>query len=132
MGGGGGGGSLMMFFYFSLAVAVLCFGVLVRMVWVKTNTECKRRMYDPASVAFLQTAFDQLETDDKRNRAAEVCLRFLKTEGEEKGRWNKIPKPEREEVEPVLDFFEDAGYYLNGDVFSDELAHHNFFHWIRG
>jgi hypothetical protein len=31
-----------------------------------------------------------------------------------------------------LDFFEDLGYYLNGDVFSDELTHHNFFHWIRG
>jgi len=27
---------------------------------------------------------------------------------------------------------EDMGFYLNGDVFSEEMAHHNFFHWIRG
>src|SRR5258708_16266760 len=62
--GGSASGNLMMYFYVSLAVAVLCLGVLVTMVWVKTNTECQRRMYDPASIAFLQTAFDQLDTDD--------------------------------------------------------------------
>jgi hypothetical protein len=130
--GGNAKDNLMIYFAVSLVVAFFCLPVFCTMVWVKTNTECKRRKFDPTSTAFLQSAFDQLETDGKRNRAAEVCLKFLKMEGEEKDRWNRIPKSEREEVEPVLDFFEDAGYHLNGDVFSDELAHHNFFHWIRG
>lgn len=130
--GGNAKDNLMIYFAVSLVVAFLCLPVFCTMVWVKTNTECKRREFDPVSIAFLQTAFDQLETDGKRNRAAAVCLKFLKLQGEDKDRWNNIPKLEREEVEPVLDFFEDAGYYLNGDVFSDELAHHNYFHWIRG
>ena len=38
----------------------------------------------------------------------------------------------QEKVEPVLDFFEDLGFYLRGDQFSDEVAHHHFFHSIRG
>jgi hypothetical protein len=115
-----------------LVVVVIGMVFLVWMVKEKTQSEYKRRTFDPASIAFLQDAFDQLEKGGGRNRAAEVCLNFLKMEGEEKNRWKQIPKAEREEVEPVLDFFEDAGYYLNGDIFSDELAHHNFFHWIRG
>lgn len=130
--GGNAKDNLMIYFAVSLVVAFLCLPVFCTMVWVKTNTECKRRKFDPASIAFLQTAFDQLETDGKRNCAAAVCLKFFNLEGEEKDRWKKIPRLEREEVEPVLDFFEDAGYFLNGDVFSDELAHHNYFHWIRG
>jgi hypothetical protein len=129
---GGNASGLMGYFIGALVLAALCLVFLVRMVKVKTDTEYKRRTFDPVSIAFLQTAFDQLENDDKRDRAAKVCLKFLKTEGEEKDRWKQIPKTEREEVEPVLDFFEDVGYYLNGDVFSDEIAHHNFFHWIRG
>jgi len=123
---------LMAFFWVFLFIGFGCLCFLVRMIVSKTKTECKRRTFDPASIAFLQTAFDQLETTRKRNCAAELCLEFLKMEGEEKDRWKRIPKNKREEVEPVLDFLEDVGYYLNGDVISDELAHHNFFHWIRG
>jgi hypothetical protein len=130
--GGNTTGNLMRYLWGCVVLAVAILFVLLPMVWAKTITECKRRTFDPASIAFLQTAFDQLEKDGKRKRAAEVCLKFLKIEGEEKARWKQVPKTEREEVEPVLDFLEDAGYYLNGDVFSDELAHHNFFHWIRG
>ena len=130
--GGNTTGELMPYFVVSIVLAAGFLLLLLPMVRAKTKTEYKRRTFDPASIAFLQSAFDQLEKDGKRDRAARVCLKFLNMEGLEEARWKNLAQPEREEVEPVLDFLEDMGFYLNGDVFSEELAHHNFFHWIRG
>jgi hypothetical protein len=36
------------------------------------------------------------------------------------------------EVEIVLDILEDIGFYVKHDEISIEVAHHHFYHWIRG
>jgi hypothetical protein len=37
-----------------------------------------------------------------------------------------------EDIDDVLDFLEDIGFYVHGDQISPEVAHHHFYHWIRG
>jgi hypothetical protein len=46
----------------------------------------------------------------------------------EQKKYNAVTK----EVEAVLDIFEDIGFYVMHDEISAEVAHHHFYHWIRG
>ncbi len=114
-------------------VAVVLFPVLLVLLFCKTWLEYQRRRYDPSLIWMFQKEFDALE--GKRKEAAAVCFDFLQWELDEKDetkRWAKTEAGNRLAVEPVLDFFEDVGFYLTGDQFSDDVTHHNFFHWIRG
>ena len=36
------------------------------------------------------------------------------------------------EIDSVLDFFKDLGFYVKGSQISPEVAHHAFHAWIRG
>ncbi len=106
--------------------------ILIPILISKTWLECNRRRYDPALIFTLQKDFESLET--KRAEAATVCIAFLRKtdEPDETKRWTLVDSREREKVEPVLDFFEDVGFYLHGDQFSDDVVHHNCHHWVRG
>jgi len=118
----------------SKSIAKVFAWVLGPVLLCKTWLEYNRRKYDPALIFQLQEDFEEL--DPKREEAATVCIAFLQRAGEEnekeKERWKLVNPREREKVEPVLDFFEDVGFYLKGDQFSDEVVHHNCHHWIRG
>jgi len=118
------------------ALSVLHWGVVVGvllflLIVVKTWLEYRKRTYDPTLIFQFQREFDALEEKDVRIDAANVCITFLKLP-EDSRKWKSLPRKEQEKLEPVLDFFEDLGFYLNGDQFSDEVAHHHFFHAIRG
>lgn len=67
-------------------------------------------------------------------KAAKVCIQYLNFPSQkgEMEKWGEIPVKEREKVEPVLDFFETVGFYLEGGQISDEVVHHHFHHWMRG
>jgi hypothetical protein len=131
------GGSIkpetLLYLKFSETVAWILLVVFAVILASKTWLEYQRRVYDPSMIWTFQKEFDALE--DKRKEAAIVCLEFLRsnsTERDETKRWAETDLTERIKVEPILDCFEDVGFYLAGDQFSDMVAHHNFFHWIRG
>jgi len=117
----------------SKAVAKVFAWILAPILVCKTWLEYNRRKYDPELMFTLQKDFDAL--DEERALAATVCIAFLSgadKEADETKRWTLVDPREREKVEPVLDFFEDVGFYLKGDQFSDDVVHHNSHHWIRG
>jgi type VI protein secretion system component VasK len=119
---------------FALSVlhwAVVIGVVLFFLIVVKTWLEYRRRTYEPTLIFQFQKEFDLLEEKNVRADAAKVCMRFLEN-SEDSSKWKGVPKNEQEKLEPVLDFFEDLGFYLSGDQFSDKVAHHHFFHVIRG
>jgi hypothetical protein len=105
--------------------------VLFLLIVVKTWLEYRRRTYDPTLIFQFQKEFDLLEEKCIRADGAKVCISFLER-SEDSRQWKTVPRPEQEKLEPVLDFFEDLGFYLNGDQLSDEVAHHHFFHVLRG
>ena len=72
----------------------------------------------------FQDRFDAMKRA-ARPQAAET-LRDKKAE------LGNIGGPELPAIDDVLDFFEDIGLYQRTDYISPELAHHHFFHWVRG
>jgi len=103
--------------------------ILVVLLVIKTRLEYRRRTYNPSLAFEFDKMFNSLE--DARSEAAKVCKSLLAVPGQSRN-WEAIPEGDRVKVEPVLDFLEDLGFYLEGDQFSDEVIHHHFFHWIRG
>ncbi len=75
------------------------------------------RQYDPTLAFKLQ---DLLHADETREVRARGARHFQKT-----GRWNR-------DVEAALDVIEDVGFYVENDVIGVEVAHHHFYHWVRG
>jgi hypothetical protein len=112
-----------------LKATVLTGIILVALLVAKTRLEYRRRTYDPTVAFEFQRMFDSLE--GARCEAAKVCKSFLDIPAQLR-KWEAVLKQDQEKVEPVLDFLEDLGFYLQGDQFSDEVVHHTFFHWIRG
>jgi hypothetical protein len=74
----------------------------------------------------FQAVFDEMYP--KRKKAAESLRRKHDSD-----RKNIDPSiNELVDVDDVLDFFEDIGFYVKGGQISAEVAHHHFYHWIRG
>jgi hypothetical protein len=61
-------------------------------------------------------------------RARSKAARLLK---DNQGKLRRTD-PELADIDEVLDFLEDLGFYLYGDQITPEVAHHHFYHWIRG
>ena len=124
----------MQLFWLAMKAGLVIALLLVVILVVKTRLEYRRRTYDPTVILVFQKQFDEMDEDNIRKDAANVCGRYLELPDtdDEKYRWLKIEDDDRDKLEPVLDFFEDLGFYLAGDQFSDEVTHHHFFPWIRG
>ena len=116
-------------YIFWTAVVIGVFLILV--IIIKTWLEYRRKTYDPALIFQFQKEFDLLEEKGSRLQAAKACMAFLNMPKASRN-WETLSSKDHEKVERLLDFFEDVGFYLNGDQFSDEVTHHHFFHWIRG
>jgi hypothetical protein len=112
-----------------LRIAIVVGTVFLVLLIVRTRLEYRRRTFDPTLILQFQATWDGME--QVREEAAKACEKYLSFP-EESRDWQRIEKTDREMVEPVLDFFEDLGFYLKGDQFSDEVVYHHFYHWIRG
>jgi len=83
----------------------------------------KNTIFSPEWPFKFQESFDNLE--DERHEAAQRCLEFLN-----KGDWSKVDRADG--VDPILDFFEDLGFYIgNWGFLCEETLHHHFYHWAR-
>ena len=49
-----------------------------------------------------------------------------------RGNLRRSDLDELSDIEDVLDFLEDLGFYTFGDQITPEVAHHHFYHWVRG
>lgn len=43
-----------------------------------------------------------------------------------------LEHPDLVNIDDALDFFEDLGFYVEGDQISPEVAHQAFYYWIEG
>ncbi len=114
-----------------LGLGLIIFLVIVLIP--KTILEYRRQTYDYDLISKYDEKFEGL--DPVRQKAAKVCKDYLnldKSGTDEVNKWEFINKHDRSRVEPVLDFFEDLGFYVKGDRISDLIVHHYFYHWIRG
>ena len=66
--------------------------------------------------------------EKQERKKAATCLR------QHKNYLNDLKNHEKEldDIDDVMDFFEDIGFYMCGDQVSPEVAHHHFYNWIRG
>jgi len=102
-------------------------GLFLGFVFVSLQTwlEYRRRTHDPTWILKFQEQFNSL---DKQRAKASKCL--LKN----RNHLNDLEQYEEElsDIDDVLDFLDDIGFYMEGDQISPEVAHHHFYHWIRG
>ncbi len=84
---------------------------------IQTWANYRREWYDPALALQFQELF---ESDEVRHARSAAMQEFKAT-----GKWSR-------KVEPVLDVFEDIGFYVENEQISCDVAHHHFYHWIRG
>lgn len=107
-----------LFLWLAVAVAAI--------FWMAhTRSEYIRRTNDPTWALRLQDEWNNI--GEKRKKAAEVLLDM-------KDRLTDVVshKVELEPIDDVLDVLEDIAFYVEGDQISPEVAHHHFFHWVRG
>ncbi len=104
-----------------LAVILLAATLSIRH---QANVEYERLSYDPTMILKWQDTFDDLCESGKVAKAATLSKEFLKVND-----WSKVANAN--EIEYVLDFLDDLGFYLDGNLFSDEVVHHHFYHYIR-
>jgi hypothetical protein len=100
-------------------------GILgVVLLGYQAYAEYKLRTYDPTWAYKFDERFYGDEIKNARAKAATI----LKSNQGKLRRTN----PELDDIDNILDFFEDVGFYVHGDQITPEVAHHHFYHWIRG
>ena len=99
----------------------------IMFLMLQTYLEYKRRTYDPTLALTLQDTWERQEKEETRAVAS-------KTIRDHRDKLGKIGEHEGllSPIDDVLDMLEDVGFYVHGDQISPEVAHHHFYHWIRG
>jgi hypothetical protein len=106
------GGASAAFFWLALTAIV----VAAFQTWVNYSQD----WYSPTLALKYQDEFEGATACKARATAAKQFKEHKKYNNETK------------EIEEVLDIFEDIGFYVMHDEISPEVAHHHFYHWIRG
>ncbi|MCP3383025.1 hypothetical protein NLM31_21900 [Bradyrhizobium sp. CCGUVB4N] len=104
---------------------VLVWGVLILAILLllfQMRAEYRKRTYDPTLLVKFTDEFHDTETQAIRCKAA----KFLKT-----GKGNRASKGSPD-LNSLFDFFDQVGFFLQGDQITAEAAHFGFHHWIRG
>jgi hypothetical protein len=101
----------------------LLIGLLAGLLFfaIQASFEYRKRTYDPTWALKYQEDFYQEGFVKRRAAAATNILKHLRSANE----------PISSDVDDVLDFFEDLGFYCKGDQISPEVIHHHFYHWLR-
>ena len=113
------------------ALGVLAVGLLILRAW----SEYRQQTYSPQWISSMfWKEFDNEGTREARKLAAKA----LKAYDGEKLRVALSEKdpdknhPDLVNIDEALDFFEDLGFYVEGDQISPEVAHQAFYYWIEG
>jgi hypothetical protein len=98
--------------------------VTVILLCVQTKFEYGKRTYDPTWAIKFDAIFNAKEMKETRSKAAKHLKEHILKQ-REKGYTNH-------DLDDVLDFFEDLGFYMISDQITPEVTHHAFYYWIRG
>jgi hypothetical protein len=103
------------------------FGFIVALVIAIAHAREKYRqgLFDPTVGLKFQERFDGME------RVFALAARSIRDHRTALTQIDAL-RGELAPIDPVFDFFDDIGFYVSGDQISPEVAHHHFFHWIRG
>jgi hypothetical protein len=88
------------------------------------RAEYRKRTYDPTWALKFSDIFDSKDMKCTRSKAARTLKDNI-------GRL-RDSNFASSDVDDVLDFFEDLGFYMQGDQITPEVAHHSFHYWICG
>jgi hypothetical protein len=101
-------------------------GVIVGFVLLlfQMLAEYRKRTYDPTWAIKFGDIFSSKEMRCSRYKAAKALKDNQPKLGHDYYRCA--------DIDAVLDFLEDLGFYMQGDQLTPEVAHHAFHHWIRG
>jgi len=102
---------------------------VVLVLWVvllgfQMAAEYWRRTYDPTWMIKFDEKFDGEEMRGTRSKAAKA----LKDDHARLASDGYVSS----EINDILDFFEQVGFFMQGDQITPEVAHHAFHHWVRG
>lgn len=111
-------------FSWVLLIAAIIGVVLLLMEW---QAEYRRRTYDPKWALKFQDDFLSEEMLEIRSMAAKALKQIRENETKPQSKEHSSP-----EIDEVLDFFEDLGFYMKGDQITPEVTYHAFYFWIRG
>jgi hypothetical protein len=81
-----------------------------------------QKQFNMESIRYYQEKFDSLES--KRSMAASEIYEYL-----QKGNWNLVKNTEQ--LDSILDFFEDLGFYSENKQISDVILHQEFYSQMR-
>jgi len=98
---------------------------------IQSGLEYQRRTHEPTLALKYQEVFDSDEMRKvKRPEAARAIGEFRTGVLEFERAEDRRAMEDR--VDDILDLFEDVGFLVAGGQISPEVAHHFFFHWLRG
>lgn len=99
--------------------------VIVGLVWViQTMFEYRRATHEPTWAMHYIELWDGDKAEKWRQTAARTLLEDLDREAPTQENFDRIDE--------VLDILEDVAFYVVGGQISPEVAHHQFYWWIRG
>ena len=107
---------------FSLGTVIVVLAIMVLIV--QSWLEYKKRTYDPS------LALKYFENFENKKEERKIAAQTILNRKEELSKIDEIK--DLSNIDDVLDLFEDLGFYIRGDQMSPEVAHHFFYHWIRG
>jgi hypothetical protein len=113
------------------AIGVVAVGLLALRAW----SEYRQQTYSPKWISSMfWNEFDSESTKEARYLAAKTLKAY---EGEKLrlalGKKDPdLEHPDLVNIDDALDFFEDLGFYVEGDQISPEVAHQAFYYWIEG
>lgn len=99
--------------------------ITIALLIVQTRYEYRRRTYDPTWVLDFNAAFF---SDSQMKKTRSNAAKSLK-KNRKRLRDESYKNPD---LDDVIDFFEDVGFYVFGDQIAPEVAHHSFHYWLRG
>lgn len=108
-----------------LIVVIIIVGIIL--MAIQSYSEYIKRTYDPTLALIYQRRFEEKDFLGKRVIAATCILN-------NKDNLSNLDKYADDlcRIDWILDFFEDIGFYVHGLQISPEVAHHHFYHYIRG
>ncbi len=109
----------------SFGWALLIGGVIgTALLSVQCWAEYRKRTYDPTWVRKFDERFTSKEMLEIRSLAATK----LKSDGSKLAHeaYTSV------EIDNILDFLQDLGFYMRGDQMTPEVTQHAFYYWIRG
>ena len=111
-------------------VTWLIAGIVLSLVLILLQSYLKymKDKYDPTLALHYEQTFDK-EMEATRSKAAQSLK-------ENKHNLSEIDnadfKKKLEVIDPVLDFLDSLGFYLQGEQISDVVMHQHSYYWIRG